>query len=118
MGRLFVNQVYPPFFEGADEESYRRWRRDQEETPEAGSTPHSEWADKEMAILACAESWKKVRAVQETYLERLFSAFGEDRTTLLPFVAVPNASLDMIRALARSIEEPDETMKGRASAEL
>lgn len=117
IGRLFVNQVYPPFFEGADNESYRRWRRDLEETPEAGSTPHREWADKEKAILACAESWKKARAAQDAHLGRLLSVFG-DRTTLLPFVAAPHASIDMIQALARSIEEPDEKMKGRASAEL
>jgi anion-transporting ArsA/GET3 family ATPase len=116
IGCLFVNQVYPPFFEGADNESYRRWRGELEGRPEAGSTPQREWADREKAILACAESWKKTRAVQEVYLERLFSVFG-DRTTLLPFVAVPHDSIDMIKALAGSIEEPDEKMKGRASAE-
>jgi len=117
IGCLFVNQVYPPFFQGADGESYRRWRGDLEGKPEADSALQGEWAEKEKAILACAESWKKTRAAQDAHLGRLLSVFG-DHTTLLPFVAVPHASIDMIQALARSIEEPDETMKGRASAEL
>jgi hypothetical protein len=46
----------------------------------------------------------------------LFNVFG-DRTTLLPFITAPHASIDMIRTLARSIENPDETMKGGASGE-
>jgi anion-transporting ArsA/GET3 family ATPase len=117
IGRLFVNQVYPPFFQGEDGESYRRWQRDLDGRPEAGSASQGEWAEHEKAILACAESWKRARAAQDAYLARLFDVFG-DRTVLLPFVAVPQASIDMIQALARSIEEPDETMKGRARVEL
>ncbi len=116
IGCLFVNQVYPPFFQGADGESYRRWRGKLEGRPEGEPPLPSERAKNEEAILACAESWKKARAAQDAHLGRLFSVFG-DRTTLLPFVAAPHASIDMIQALARSIEEPDQTMKGRASAE-
>ena len=114
--QLFVNQVYPPFFRGRDGESYRRWRSELEERPEAESGLQRGRAENEEAILACAESWKKARAAQDVHLGRLLSIFG-DRTILLPSVAIPQASIDMIRALARSIEEPDETMKGSASAE-
>jgi len=116
IGCLFVNQVYPPFFQGAEAESYRRWRSELEGMPEAVSPSQRGWAEKEKAMLACAESWNRTRATQDTYLERLFTVFG-DRTALLPFVGVPDASIDMIRALARSIEEPDEVMKGRAIGE-
>lgn len=117
MGCLFVNQVYPPFFQGTDGESYRRWRDELRGRPDAVSPSQKGWAEKEKAILACAESWYKTRTTQDAYLERLFSVFG-DRTALLPFVGVPHASIDMIQALARSIEEPDETMKGRDRVEL
>jgi anion-transporting ArsA/GET3 family ATPase len=117
IGCLFVNQVYPPFFQGTDADSYRRWRGKLEGRPEGESPLHREWADRETAVLACAESWKKARTAQDGYLQKLLSVFG-DRTTLLPFVTAPHASIDMMQALARSIEEPDETMKGRASAEL
>lgn len=117
IGCLFVNQVYPPFFESAERESYRRWRSHLEETPETGSLPEGKGAEKEGAILACAESWKKARAVQDVHLERLLRAF-EGQTTLLPFLAEPQVSLDMIRTLARSIAEPDETLKGKARAKL
>ncbi len=117
IGRLFVNQVYPPFFGDVDAESYQRWKEDLDAGAETGSAQKSRWAEKEKAVLACAESWKNARAVQDGYLDRLFRDFG-DRTSLLPFVALPRASLDMVRALARSIEEPDETMKGMASAGL
>jgi anion-transporting ArsA/GET3 family ATPase len=116
IGCVFVNQVYPPFFQGADGESYRRWRDELAERPEGEPALPSEREKNEEAILACAESWKKARAAQDEHLGRLFCVFG-DRTTLLPFVAAPHASIDMIQALARSIEEPDETMKGRASVE-
>lgn len=116
IGRLFVNQVYPAFFQGADGESYRRWRHELEGRPEREPSLPSERAENEETILACAESWKEARAAQEVYLGRLFGVFG-NRTTLLPFIAAPHASIDMIQALARSIEEPDETMKGRVSAE-
>jgi anion-transporting ArsA/GET3 family ATPase len=114
--RLFVNQVCPPFFQGEDGKRYQRWRSELEQRSEAESAPGSEWAEHEKAILACAESWKKARAVQNKYLERLLRVFG-DRTTLLPFVAVPSASIEMIRMLAQSIEDPDEEMKGRACAD-
>lgn len=117
VGCFFVNQVYPPFFRGKDAESYRRWRDELGGEPEAESAFQGEWAEHERAVLACAESWKKAREAQDAYLGRLLGAFG-DRTTLLPFVAAPHASIDMIRALARSIEEPDESLKGRTRAEL
>ena len=61
IGSLFVNQVYPPFFRGRDGESYRRWRSELEERPEAESRLQSERAENEEAILACAESWKRAR---------------------------------------------------------
>jgi len=115
IGRLFVNQVYPPFFQGRDGESYRRWRSELEKGPRRDSPKLDKRARRERALLACAESWEKTRAAQEMYLERLFNVFG-DRAALLPFVAVPHASLDMIQTLAQSIEEPDDTLKGKARA--
>jgi anion-transporting ArsA/GET3 family ATPase len=117
VGRLFVNQVYPPFFRDGDEKSYQRWKEERVQGAGSNSPQQRHWADMEKAVLACAESWRNARAVQDGYLEKLLNDFG-DRTTLLPFVALPRASLDMIRSLARSIEEPDETMKGRAGAGL
>ena len=115
IGCLFVNQVYPPFFQGRDGESYLRWRSELEQELQENSPEQDECTRREKALLACAESWKRTRAAQDTYLGRLLSVFG-DRAALLPFVAVPHASLDMIQTLAQSIEEPDETLKGRASA--
>ncbi len=117
VGRLFVNQVYPPFFQGQEERDYQRWKEDLYADAGTYSPMSSPWAEKEKAVLACAESWRIARGVQEGHLKRLFDLFG-DRTSLLPFVALPRASLDMIRALARSIEEPDDTMKGKAIAGL
>ena len=117
VGCLFVNQVYPPFFQGKDLESYRQWRGRLEKPSERKSSRQKKWADREEAILACAESWDRARAAQESYLGRLLGVFG-DRTTLLPFVAAGQVSVDMIRTLAQSIEEPDETMKGNAGAHL
>lgn len=111
IGCLFVNQVYPPFFQDAEAESYRRWRNEVEEASETSPAPPNPWAGKERAVLACAESWRKARALQEVYLERLLGVFGR-QAVLLPLVAAARASLEMIRALARAIEEPDETMKG------
>ncbi len=115
IGRLFVNQVYPPFFQGKDGESYRRWRSEMEKGPRRDGSKQDEWERRERALLACAESWEKTRSVQEAYMGRLFNVFG-DRMALLPFVAVPQASLDMIRTLAESIEEPDPSLKGKALA--
>jgi anion-transporting ArsA/GET3 family ATPase len=117
IGCLFVNQVYPPFFRDAEWESYRRWQRRLGKSSGAASpAPNSSpWAERERSVLSCAESWRRTRSLQEGHLERLLDAFGE-QTVPLPFVALPQASLEMIRTLARSIEEPDETMKGRGSA--
>jgi anion-transporting ArsA/GET3 family ATPase len=116
IGCLFVNQVYPPFFQGTDSESYRRWRGELKGRPEGEPASRSKQEQNEEIILACAESWKRARAAQDAHLGRLFNVFG-DRTTLLPFITAPHASIDMIRTLARSIENPDETMKGGASGE-
>ncbi len=116
-GCLFVNQVYPPFFEGSERDSYRRWQGRLVETAQNGSGDGSGEAAKERVILACAESWKRARAAQDVYLERLLKAF-EGRTTLLPFLAAKQVSLDMIRTLGRSIEEPDEGLKGKARGKL
>jgi anion-transporting ArsA/GET3 family ATPase len=116
-GCLFVNQVYPPFFRNQEWESYRRWLRQLGQplgtvSPTGGPRP---WAGRERAVLSCAESWRRTRALQEGHMERLRDAFRGE-TVLLPFVALPEASLEMIRLLARSIEEPKETMKGGESA--
>lgn len=117
IGCLFVNQVYPPFFEGTDLRRYQKWRSDLERTAGAGSATQRKWAQRERALLACAESWRKTRAVQEDFLERLLRTVP-CQTVLLPFVAVPEASLPMIRELARSMEQPDDLMKGTGSARL
>ena len=117
IGCLFINQVYPPFFHGSDYESYRKWKHDLENTAKTGSRQERKEVQKERAVLACAESWQKAREVQEAHMERLLTVF-ECPGVLLPFVAAPEASLDMIQALARSIEVPDESMRGGRSAGL
>jgi cellulose biosynthesis protein BcsQ len=117
IGCLFVNQVPPPFFEGADRRRYERWRSDLERATGPGSPSQRRWAQRERTLLACAESWRKTRAVQEAYLERLLRDVP-CRTVFLPFAAAPEASLPMIRELARSIEQPDDSMKGTGSARL
>jgi anion-transporting ArsA/GET3 family ATPase len=111
IGSLFINQVVPPFFDRSDYEDYRHWQEDVQEELQRDSRVQNGWADKERTLIACAESWKKVRESQETYLERVKRTF-EGKTILLPFVAAPEASLDLIQTLARSISEPDESMKG------
>jgi len=117
IGRLFVNQVVPPFFDGPDEKSYRKWQNGLDQTVKGGSSLQKGWTQRERAVLACAESWKRARGVQEGYLERLVKVCACE-TTLLPFVATAEASLDMIQTLAGAIENPDESMKGRESVDL
>ena len=117
IGSLFINQVVPPFFQGSDHEIYRKWRRDVKSAPETDPLRQKSWIRTERLVLACAESWQRAREVQEVYLERLLRVFGCP-STLLPFVAMPEASLDMIRTLSKFMEEPDESMKGRGRAAL
>jgi anion-transporting ArsA/GET3 family ATPase len=117
IGSLFINQVVPPFFRNSDHEIYRKWRSEVETTPETSPLRQERWIRQERAVLACAESWQRTREVQEIYLERLLRVFACP-SILLPFVAMREASLDMIRALARSMEEPDEWMRGGQRAAL
>ena len=117
IGCLFVNQVVPPFFVGADERSYRDWKNSLDQPVKKGSPQQKGWTQMERTVLACAESWRRARSIQEEYLKRLLKTCASE-SILLPFVATSEASLDMIETLARSIENPDESMKGRGSAEL
>jgi anion-transporting ArsA/GET3 family ATPase len=117
IGCLFVNQVVPPFFDGADEKSYREWQHGLDQTERRGSSLQKGWTQRERAVLACAESWKRARGIQEAHLQRLLKVCACD-TTLLPFVAADGATPDMIQTLAGSIEHPEESMKGRESAHL
>jgi anion-transporting ArsA/GET3 family ATPase len=117
IGCLFVNQVIPPFFDGPEEKSYQQWKNGLEQRMKRGTPQEKGWTQTESAVLACAESWKRARSVQEAYMERLVKVCACE-TTLLPFVATTQASLDMIRTLAGAIENPDESMKGRGSADL
>ena len=62
LGCLFVNQVYPPFFEGGDLEAYRAWSR---RVNEAGAFPL------EPGIHAAAQSWERRRQAQDLQREKL-----------------------------------------------
>jgi anion-transporting ArsA/GET3 family ATPase len=117
IGCLFVNQVHPPFLDGSAYESYRKWQLDLSSSPEADSSQQEGWVQTERAVLACAESWKKAREVQQVHMERLLTAFTCP-TALLPFVPTPQASLDMIQELAQAIEVPDELRKGSSRVGL
>jgi anion-transporting ArsA/GET3 family ATPase len=117
IGCLFVNQVYPPFLDGSAYESYGKWQHDLKNTAATESPEQNGRALMERAVLACAESWQKSREVQEVHMERLLTVFGCPRA-LLPYVAAPEASLDLIQELAQAIEVPDESTKGRRSAGL
>jgi anion-transporting ArsA/GET3 family ATPase len=114
---VFVNQVVPPFFDGAEEDTYRGWKEGLEGTQDTGPPQEGGWAQQEKAVLACAESWRKARRAQEAYLERLLGVCTCP-ATLLPFVAAGETSLEMLRVLERSIEKPDESMKGKGLAGL
>jgi Mrp family chromosome partitioning ATPase len=116
VGRLFVNQVVPPFFEGSERETYHRWKHDVNAGGETGSPPQARWAEKERTILACAESWKRSTEIQGVYLQKLLTV-PEIETTPLPFLAAPQASVEMLQTLARSIEDPGDTTNGRDRAE-
>ncbi len=111
IGCLFVNQVLPPFFQGEDARSYRKWRKDVEETSNKGLPSLKGWAQMDRTLLACAESWRRARSLQEAHLERLIKACSCGRI-LLPVVAADQPGIDRIQVLARSMTEPDESPKG------
>lgn len=62
LGCLFVNQVYPAFFRGAELESYRTWSR---RVGESACFPQ------ENGIHAAAQSWERRRKAQDLQREKL-----------------------------------------------
>lgn len=111
IGCLFVNQVLPPFFQGEEARSYRKWRKDVEETSKKGLPRPKGWAQAERTVLACAESWRKARSVQEAHLQRLTEACPCERI-LLPVVAADQPGIERVQRLARFMAAPDESLRG------
>jgi len=104
LGCLFVNQVYPSFFEGEDLAAFRAWKRAlDEEQVESARAPGPSSGRIEQDILACAESWERRRAAQDHQLERLRRRCGTS-LVLLPLVAGCENDLDRARHLSRILD--------------
>jgi len=93
LGILFVNQVYPPFFQGAERQAYDAWQA-RVETP--GGIPE------EPGIRACAESWERRAAAQALQREKLVSAQAGARVEL-PLLPGRRNDLELAEALSRTL---------------
>jgi anion-transporting ArsA/GET3 family ATPase len=115
VGYLFLNQVYPAFFQGPDLESFSFWKARLAESLAAPGTPNG-WEQKELALLACADSWQERRRAQEAHLDRLRNRI-KCRIITLPFVPDTGAPLERIQALAQTMEAVMEAEEGSPRAE-
>ena len=104
VGGVFVNQVYPAFFEGADRDAFDAWSRRVGAGPSGGPAEAEANLERERVLLRCAEAWKRTRASQEEHLARLRSAIPCP-LIFLPFVPAPAGSRELVEALARELRE-------------
>ncbi len=104
LGCLFVNQVYPPFFQDEDLVAFRSWEETlaRETKLSPGSERHPIQV-RERAVLSCAESWERRREAQEYQLKRLRNK-NSDPLVLLPMVTGCENDLDRARILSRVMD--------------
>jgi anion-transporting ArsA/GET3 family ATPase len=107
VGCLFVNQVYPPFLEGSDLESFRAWQEGlHRESAPAEPAPPGDPRAHERAILSCAESWKRRREAQEVQWARLRRGIPASALVGLPLVYDAESPLQLVQVLSRALETP------------
>ena len=95
LGCCFVNQVYPPFFQGADLEAYRIWARRVTET--GGGFPD------EPGIHAAAESWERRRRAQDLQREKLTLECREPTVDLRLLLGYPT-DRDLAQGIATVLD--------------
>jgi len=91
LGCFFVNQVYPPFFQGTELNAYLSWKS--VVTPPGGFP-------EEPGILSCAESWQRRRESQEFQLKKLVRE-NQDPMRILPLLPGYEKDLDLAESLSR-----------------
>jgi len=94
LGCFFVNQMYPPFFEGTDLEAYRAWGR---RLQEPGVLPM------EPRIHAAAESWERRRRSQDIQRERLVGDRRGAPLVDLPLLPTSGSDLELAESLSRAL---------------
>lgn len=115
IGCLFVNQVVPPFYSGESLERFNRWKAhvEAEIVSAKSALPRTVLSEKE--LLACAESWRKRRELQEGYLERMRKVFPNQILHLpwLPGMENPRLLVERLAqclaAEARQTRRAEET---------
>lgn len=98
VGCLFVNQVAPPFFSGDSLERFFRWKAHVEAEAESPKSVLAGAVRSERELLACAESWRKRRELQEGYLERMRKIFPNQILHLpwIPWVDNPRSLVERL----------------------
>ncbi|MEW6443474.1 MAG: ArsA family ATPase [bacterium] len=103
VGCLFVNQLYPAFFQGPELDRFQLWtsqvEKDKRESPDSSPA-----LLQESALLRCALSWQRRRETQEAHLERLRQALPAQMVTL-PLVPAVEDPLSLIQELAGSLQD-------------
>lgn len=102
IGCLFVNQVVPPFFSGEALERFSRWKANLEGELASAKSSLPRTVQSERELLACADSWRKRRELQEGYLERMRRVFPNQILHLpwLPGIESPRL---LVERLAQSL---------------
>ncbi len=98
IGRVFINQAYPPFFEGLDSWRFAAWSDFISKKPPDAAHMFDYREQRERILLSCAESWQRRRKMQEEQLKKLHKAVTCPMVTL-PFVTDSEDHYDMIQKL-------------------
>jgi anion-transporting ArsA/GET3 family ATPase len=103
LGGIFANKVYPPFLQGELYEEYVRWRQGMlEERGTDRTVTGACGGPADSLMLRYAESWRKRRRDNESYLERLRTTTACD-IYHVPFLFSTKVDLDFINRLAQCV---------------
>lgn len=102
IGCLFVNQVIPPFYSGEPLDRFVRWKAHVEAEVASAKSSLPRTVQAEIDLLACADSWRKRRQLQEGYLERIRRVFPNQILHLPWLPNIENPRL-LVETLAQSL---------------